>query len=352
MPEKNSKVMTAREAVERFIPDGASISIANFLHSTPYALVFEIIRQRKKELEVWSQSGLIELDLLVAGGCVRRIITAYSYRIGGEWASTALERALKAGEVELEDLSNFTVLAMLWAGALGYSFIPVLWGIENTDIFKIRSVLGENKFKIIKCPFTGKDTLVVPGVNPEVAIFHCQRADIYGNAQYWGSTGNSKWAALACKRIIVSCEEIVDHEIIQYSPHHTLIPGFRVDAVVEEPWGAHPSDLLGCYNADVPFLGQFFLQNNTAEGIEAFLKEWVYELPDRKAYIAHYIERFGMETLLRLKARSHPSYPADYGSSRSMPWDEKGYSEPLGISRKEFDQILEKEGAIEWEIEE
>jgi len=353
MTKKVSKVMSAREAVERFIPDGCSLSIANFLHSTPYALIYEIIRQRKKDLVIWSQSGLIELDLLIAGGCVRKIITAYNYRVGGEWASTEFERALKEGRIEVEDLSNFTVLAMLWAGALGYSFIPVLSGIKETDIFKIRTILGEDKFKIIKCPFTGKDTVVVAGVNPDVAIFHCQRADEYGNAQYWGSIGNSKWATLACKRIIVSCEEIVDHDVIKYSPHHTLIPGFRVDAVVEEPWGAHPSDLLGYYNADVPFLGQFFFQNNTAEGIQQFLKEWIYDLADRKEYIEHYIERFGADQLFRLKARTHPSYPADYGSSTVMPWDETGYSEALDITREEFDQILEKEGGvIEWEIEE
>jgi len=348
-----SKVMTAKEAVEKFVPDGASVSIANFLTCVPFALIHEVIRQRKKDLTIWSQSGIEEIDLLIAAGCTKKVITAYNYRAGGEWASTEFERAVKDKRVEVEDLSNFTVLAMLWAGALGYNFMPVLKGIKETDVFRVRTLLGEDKFKVIKDPFTGEDTVVVKGVQPEVALFHCQRADRQGNAQYWGSIGNSKWAALACKRIIVCCEEIVDHDVIQWSPHLTLLPAFRVDAVVEDTWGAHPAEVLGYYNFDLSFRAGFYFAQASAKGMQDFIKEWIYDRADRQDYLSHYVSKLGAEKLLRLRARRHPSQTADYGTANLTVWDEKGNCEELGVSRTEFDKIIESQPEVcEWETEE
>jgi glutaconate CoA-transferase, subunit A len=104
--------------------------------------------------------------------------------------------------------------------------------------------LGENKYRVIHCPYTGRDNLTVPAANPDVCVIHVQRADQYGNSQYWGAMGSVAAAALASKRIIVSFEEIVDHEVIQSSPHLTIIPVYRVNAVVEVPWGAHPTEVL------------------------------------------------------------------------------------------------------------
>jgi len=354
MKEKTgvSKVMTAREAVEKFVPHGASVSIANFLTSTPFALIHEIIRQRKKDLTIWSQSGIEEIDLLIASGCTKKVVTAYNYRAGGEWASTEFERAVKEKRVEVEDLSNFAVLAMLWAGALGYNFIPVLKGIKETDIFRVRTLLGSDKFKVLKCPFTGEETVVVKGVQPDVAVFHCQRADKFGNAQYWGSIGNSKWAALACKHIIVSCEEIVDHDVVRFSPHNTLIPGFRVDAVVEEHWGAHPSELLGYYNFDLNFRAGFYITNANPQALQAFIKEYIYDLADRHEYVQHIIGKTGSERLSRLRARRRPSSTADYGTANLTVWDDKDYSYELGLTRQEFYKVLEEQAeVIEWETE-
>src|SRR5208337_5473567 len=86
--------------------------------------------------------------------------------------------------------------------------------------------------------------------NPDVCIVHVQRADKFGNAQYWGAMGSVQAAALASRRIIVSCEEIVQHDVIASSPHFTIIPAYRANAVVEMPWGAHPTEVVGYYNAD------------------------------------------------------------------------------------------------------
>ena len=112
---------------------------------------------------------------------------------------------------------------MLMAGALGYDFLPVMKSVKESDVFKIRTFRCENKMKTIKSPFSGEETVVVPALNPDVAIVHVQRADKYGNAQLWGSEGTVKWAALSAKKIIVTCEEIVEHEKIRRSPFLTII---------------------------------------------------------------------------------------------------------------------------------
>jgi glutaconate CoA-transferase subunit A len=92
---------------------------------------------------------------------------------------------------------------------------------------------------------------VVPAANPDVCILHVQRADVNGNAQHWGGLGSTVHACLASRKIIVSCEEIVDYDIIKSSPHLTIVPGCRVQAGIAEPYGCHPAELPGYRNPDL-----------------------------------------------------------------------------------------------------
>ncbi|MFB0561999.1 MAG: CoA transferase subunit A [Candidatus Lokiarchaeia archaeon] len=313
--EVHDKVMTASEAVKKYISDREQVSIGNFIQSSPFALIHEIIRQKKRDLTLWSTSLIEEADILIAGGCVKRIVTAFSFRAGGANFGNEFERAVKEKRIEVEDYSNYSVLAMLMAGAMGLTFMQIPIGLKHTDIFRKRSFMGENKFKEMDCPFTGRKVLLVPAANPDVAIVHVQRVDFEGNAQLWGALGTAKWASLACKKIIVSAEEIVDHEIINRSPHHTIIPGFRTNAIVLEPWGAHPAEVQGYYDMDFLFRGLLLAMNTTHESIRHFLNEWVYNLENREEYIEHYVERFGRIYLQRLKAKPYYSPPVNYGSS-------------------------------------
>jgi len=121
-------------------------------------------------------------------------------------------------------------------------------------------------------------------------MFSADRTN-FGNAQYWGALGSVAAAALASKRIVVSCEEIVEHDIIQSSPHLTLIPAYRVDAVVEVPWGANPTEVLGYYNMDQFMYGLFMMADGTADGLKAWMDEWIYGCENRAAYIDHYIQK-------------------------------------------------------------
>jgi glutaconate CoA-transferase, subunit A len=343
---KGNKVMSAREAVSRFIHDGDELIIGNYTVGTCAELIYEICRQQKKGFTLYSQSGILDVDVLVNAGCVERLVTTYVMRSGGKKGGGAVERALQAGTLQIEDYTNFNYNARLVAGMHGLTFIQVLEGVMATDLFRKRSFMGENKYRVIKCPYTGKDLLTVPAVNPDVCIVHVQRADKQGNAQYWGALGSVAAAALCSKRIIVSCEEIVEHDVIQGSPHFTIIPAFRVDAVVEVPWGAHPTEVLGHYNRDLFFYGMFTNANTTAEKAEAWMQEWVYGCADREAYIDHYARKFGSGMLDKLRAKAFYSVPANYGAAFTSAWDENGKERSMGLTLAQIERHMKERGML------
>jgi len=342
----SSKVMTAKEAVSRFVHDGNTVITGNYTESLPLSLIFEVIRQGRKGLTWYSQSGAADVEFMIASGGVEKLCTAFVHKWGGRGAGSMVERYQRAGKLQVEDYSNFTYNARLAAGAQGYSFMPVLPAIMDSDVFKIRDYMGENKFGVVRCPFTGREIPVVPAANPDVCLLHVQRADKHGNAQHWGGLGSTVHACLASKTIIVSCEELVDFDIIKSSPHHTIVPGFRVSAVIEEPYGCHPSELPGYRNPDTVMLRVIEGAFASDEGLRSMFDEWIYGLPDRASYIKHYIDVFGVETLHRFQAKSYYSAPANYGVAFESGWDTYGKSIHLGVDMAGLEQLIVEKGDL------
>lgn len=346
MAGRKTKIMTAREAVAEYVFDGAHLVIGNYTVGTCAELVYEVVRQERRDLTLYSQSGIFDVEVLVAAGCVSHLVTTYIARSGGKDGGSAVERAMKSGSLQVEDYSNFTYNARMVAGLHGFSFMPVLEGLRATDLYRKRGFMGEDKFRVISCPYTGKEVLTVPAANPDVCIVHVQRADRNGNAQYWGALGSVAAAALASRRIIVSCEEIVDAQVIRSSPHLTIIPAYRVDAVVECPWGAHPSEVLGYYNQDRLFWGLFAEAMKSEAGLSAWLDEWVYGCPDRQAYLNHYARQYHIRLLDALRAKTIPCTPANYGAAFDSSWDENGRDRTTGKTLDEILAILQNRGLL------
>lgn len=345
------KVMPLNEAITKFVKDGEMVSTSNFLHAIPYAAIHEIIRQQKKNLTVVSCSSIEEMDLLLSGDCVSKFITTYYHRAGGRRYKRELDRALFDNKVEIEDYSNFTMCTRFMAGALGYSFMPVLKSVKESDLYRIRTIEGENKFKTIECPFTGKETVLVPAINPDVSIVHVQRADKYGNAQMWGCETTVKWQVLSAKKIIVTCEEIVPHEKISRSPFLTIAPAFRVNAVCEVPWGAHPSPVAGHYDTDINFRSFFFSNALSKNSNEKFVNEWILERKDRADYIDYYIKRFGQEPLDLLKVNELMSDQVNLGyKQRYWRHNERvgeEFCHKIAQTREEYEEKTEEYGELE-----
>jgi glutaconate CoA-transferase subunit A len=220
-----------------------------------------------------------------------------------------IRRAVEKGvphELEIEEYSHFGLATRVKAGASGLPFLP-LRTYHGTDLPKVNP-----RIQPIRCPFTGEALYAVPALNPDVAILHAQRADASGNTQVWGLTGVQKEAAFAARNVIVVVEEIVDEETIRADPNRTMIPGVIVDAVVEEPYGAHPSFVQGYYDRDNDFYVAWEDIGRTEEGMKAYLDEWVYGVEGRREYV----EKLGSSVRERLTPEPFRSPAVNYGLYR------------------------------------
>jgi acyl CoA:acetate/3-ketoacid CoA transferase alpha subunit len=271
------KTMTVKEAVEKFIPDGSYIFFGFFGARVPMASLYEIIRQRKKNLDA-GRGGLYDLDILIASGCVKRLDRGYGGGFEVLGLSSVFRRAVANGQLKVIEWSNTAFNWRLKAGAMGIPFIP------------IRTMLGTDTFKhsaarIVRCPYTSMKICIVPACNPDVAMIHVNRCDKYGNAQIDGITILDLEAAKASRRVILTTERIVDSDRIRNEPWRTCIPHFYVDAVVEVPWGAHPSNMPGEYYIDEELFNEWITKSKTTEGAEVFLNKYVYGVKDFDEYL-------------------------------------------------------------------
>jgi glutaconate CoA-transferase subunit A len=308
-----SKVVSMKEAISRHVSDGALLYLGGYVCRPPSAAIHEIIRQGIKDLTVTRSNAADDFDMLIGAGAVRRFIATF-LSLGVYGLGRCYRRSLEKGiphKIEVAEYTNLSLPLMLLAGAMGMPFVPTA-DMAGSDLLEVRSFMGENKCRRIDSPFDGRPTLLVPALNPDVGIIHVQQADEEGNAQIWGIGGDCQVGAMASRKVIVTCERIVSRETIGKDPSRTIVPAFKVAAVVEEPFGAHPGYTPGFYDVDFG-MGYLYQQaSNTVEGFEAFVKEWVLDLPDRSAYIQHYIQRLGYPAFQKLQAKFDYGYPVSY----------------------------------------
>jgi glutaconate CoA-transferase, subunit A len=296
------KLIPLSEAILRNVRAGDTVYAAGFTHLIPFAAGHEIIRQGLKNLVLARATPDLIYDQMVAAGCARKVIFSYMGNPGV--GSLRFVRAeIEAGNLEWEEYSHFSMISRLQAGAAGLPFMPMN-PTAAADLEKANPL-----YRRVADPYSGHEVVVVPALNPDVAIVHVQRADAEGNAQIWGIIGEQKEAAFAADRVILTAEEIVDAEVIRSDPNRTLIPGFIVDAVCEVPYAAHPSYTQGYYDRDNAFYLEWDEISKSPESVQAYLDEWVYGVQDR----ADYWQKLGPEAHERLKTGSHLSAQVDYG---------------------------------------
>jgi glutaconate CoA-transferase subunit A len=194
------------------------------------------------------------------------------------------------------------MVARLAAGAARLPFWP-LRDYMGTDLPRVN-----DRIRSVLCPYTGERLATVPALNPDVTIVHAQRADAAGNTQMWGLVGVQKEAAFASRRVIVVVEELVSEDVIRSDPNRTAIPGMIVDAVVIEPWGAHPSYAQGYYDRDNAFYVAWEEISRDGAKLQRYLDDFVYGVPDRAGYLAKHP---GLNQ--RLKAAQRVARGVNYG---------------------------------------
>jgi glutaconate CoA-transferase subunit A len=221
----------------------------------------------------------------------------------------AIRRRIEAdpAELEIEEYSHFGMVARYTAGAARLPFFPIRSYFE-TDMPKANPLIRE-----IESPYGDGKVYAVPPLRPDVTIVHAQRASAGGDTQVWGLLGCQKEAAFAADRVIVVVEEVVDEAVIRADPNRTIIPGLIVDAVVVEPWGAHPSYVQGAYDRDNRFYLDWDPISRDEDRIQAWLREWVHGVAGR----AEYLDKLGPERTAALRPSAPaPSGSVDYGDYR------------------------------------
>ena len=275
-----SKVKTLHDAIAELVPDGASVALGLQMEQMiPFAAGHEIIRQKKRGLTLIGPISDILFDQMIGAGCVEKVIAAW---VGNVMMGSAynFRRAVEQDGMKVFSMTNFTVALALQAGAMGVPFLPTKSAL-GSDVPK-----GNHFFYQIFSPFEPKESLwAVRALTPDVSIVHVQRADRDGNTHCWGNFGVMMEGVRAAKKVILVAEEIVEPEVIASDPNRTVIPGFLVNAVVECPYGAHPSPVQGYYKRDDAFFSHYHEQTKAKEDTAGWLARWVYGVRDRREYM-------------------------------------------------------------------
>lgn len=256
--------MSLKDAVD-LIQDGSKIAVGgNSLHRSPSAIIREIARQKKRDLEIIKTAGAYDIDLLCAAGCLGAVCAGF---VGFEvefGLAPNFRKAAEQGQIQVKENSCYTVISGLRAAAYGIPFQPTagLWGSELPE------VAG---FKKVQDPYSGVEVYVVPALKPDWAILHVQVCDPYGNARIYGSTFEDVLMAKAAKGVILSTEHIVSSQELSAQPELTQIPGILVKAVVEAPRGAYPCSCHPYYDYDVDHIRQYLELSTHRDRLEEYL---------------------------------------------------------------------------------
>ncbi|SEA21994.1 glutaconate CoA-transferase subunit A [Thalassobacillus cyri] len=301
------KLETLEQAIKNHINDGDSVVMGACLEPMiPFAAAYEILRQKKKSLNVIAPISDILFDMLIGAGAVKKVTAAWAGNVSAGLGHN-YRRAVEKGDpfpIEIEDHSNFSIGLALLGGAMGAPFLPT------------KSLLGtgivESNPNLKQEVYNGEKLIYVPSINPDVAILGVQRADKNGNAHLWGNLGIAQDAAMAGKKVILLAEEIVETSDVDSDPNRVLVPGFKVTSVVECPGFAHPSPVQGYYQRDHEFFHTYHKETKTVDGFKHWLDQYVLSVSSHEEYLKQVgKERLDSLRIKQIKLAAPVNYAAD-----------------------------------------
>lgn len=302
------------------IPDGATLSFGGFTTQRhPMALVYELIRLRRRNLYLFGHSPGGDWDILIGAGCVRRVELAYEAdeafnTIGPRW-----RHAVERGSIEWEDYSNFSMVSRFTAGAMGIPFMPIRSTL-GSDVLLKQALTDDqraadprtspHKMHLMESPFhPGDQVVLVPAIHTEFAVLHVQKASPDGIVRIEGQTFADAQQALCAEVVIVTAEEIVDSDDLRREPERNLIPHFAVTYVCHVPFGAHPYAVFNCYDYDPVQLQAYHDCAADDDSFADYLNTFVYGVQSHRQYLDRIGGRARLSSLLA---------DPDYGYSPTM----------------------------------
>lgn len=312
LPRGADKRMTAAAAIRAFVRPGMHLHFT-LTHGRPYGLAHAVIREYWRASPRFTVSGLSFSDtgaLFACGELARSMITTY---VGDPWPSPSpsplVQTAWSSGALEIEHWTMLSLTQRLWAAAMGLPFLPArsLRGTSLGDELE-----AAHRAKVIADPFQPEtDTLVIAPLQPDLTLVHAVAADVEGNAILAAPLGEGALGALAAKGgAVLSTERIVDRAVLRSHSQLVQIPACAVRAVVEMPFGGHPRGLgdagldhARAYGDDYAFHLSFReAQREGAEALEAWVNEWILDIPDHEALL----DKLGQERLQSLVQKARP----------------------------------------------
>jgi glutaconate CoA-transferase subunit A len=287
---QQSKLMTAEEAVRRFVSDGALVGMGGqSIGRSAMCIYHEMIRRRKRDLTLVGCNLSIPMDMMVGLGLVRRTEcgTGNLERFG---TTHSWRKAIEQGKLVNEDYSHLAMVSRFLGGEMGLPFMAIQ-SLLGSDILAKKSASTGKKYEIIDNPWNpGEKVVLLPSLNPDVSVIHAQKADETGNLIIEGFLAHEPEMIRASKAVIVSCEEVVPSDEIRQYPERTTIPYVYVSAVVHQPWGAHPTSVYRCYAHDGDHIREY--QKAAREGgtvFEAYMEKYIFS----SANFDEYLEKVG-----------------------------------------------------------
>ncbi len=279
------KVMSVPTAVSQFVQDGDYLASGGFGGDRiATAVLHEIVRQRRQDLGFAGHTATHDFQILCAGNntgrgqLLKQVDIAYVIGLEARGLSPHGRRIVESGQLQLCEWTNYTLALRFQAAAMGIPFLPVrtLGGTDTLRYSAAQSVL---------CPFTEQPMIVVPALWPDVAVIHVHEADAFGNCRIRG-TSVSDWHLARCaKRLIVSCERIIETEQIRQDPTATTIPYYCVDAVCEVPFGSYPGNMPYEYYSDEEHLQEWLTVEKDPAAHLAFLERHLFGIDDFATYL-------------------------------------------------------------------
>jgi len=312
------KKITLKEAAG-LIKDGDMLTFSGFtIWRRPMALIYEMVRQGKKDLHLFEVNGGTHTEVLAGAGCVKIWESCWvGHELYGK-VGECLGRGQVEGKIITEDYSHAQCVARILAGAYGLPFFPTALSM-GTDIlnpeFDMLKRAGlrdgsnpkipQKKYEIVKDPFYDMgELLLMPAVNADWALIYASQVGTEGTVRVFSQTYTDTEVIKAADKVIVLAEEIVPETYIRQEPEKNIAAGFAVDYIVECPWGAHPTGSQFFYDVDADFTREFYKASKSQEAFDKWAEEWVFGVSSHEEYL----DKLGMTKLMKLKANSVMGY--------------------------------------------
>lgn len=278
-----NKQVTLTDAAA-IVQDGMVVAVGGGLSwREPMALLRELIRQGRRDLHVVGTAHGVDVDLLCGAGAVSIIEESY---VGFEQdfgMAPNYRRACQQGITSIHDTCCHTLLQQLRAAEYGVPFLPVR-SVQGTDFLHLHP-----EYKTMTCPFSGLPLVLVPALAPDVAIIHAQYGDIHGNLKILPPLVADMLFIRAAKHVIVTVERLVSTDELRVLGAN--VPYFWVEAVVEAPFGAHPTSCYPFYAYDRAHLTDYYAAAQA--GAESFARDYLTPYVYEPVTHDMYLERIG-----------------------------------------------------------